>query len=326
MSTPEPPLTAAIPAGAALRDWLDSSLRGSGQVIFMAHRGSGAVNLLALAWGAWAGGTRWSVVLGAVAGLLVATAAAGPMRLAVESRRAGLYGFNGLLVGAAFPTFLAPTPLVWVLLLLACAASTVVTRALERTLAPWQLPGLTFPFVLTTWLVLLAAYPLAGLPITGLPPAALAAPTGALGALPGAAEWLRATLVSVAQVFFVDDPGAGALFLLALALASPRAALLAAGGAALAVATALLLGADRGLVAHGLWGYSAALTAPAVGCVFRAPGPRTWVACIGATLLTVLVQGASFTLAGTVGVPPLTFPFVLATWVFLLACGRGAAA
>lgn len=325
MSPPESPLTVATPAAGALRDGLDSSLRGSGQVIFMAHRGTGAVNLLALAWGAWAGGTTWSVVLGAVVGLGVATALAAAMRLPEQARRAGLYGFNGLLVGAAIPTFLAPTPRVWVLLVLACAGATVVARALERALAPWQLPGLTFPFVLVTWLVLLAAYPLAGLTITGLPPATLPLPAVELGALPDAAGWLRATLVSVAQVFFVDDPVSGALFLLALALASPCAALLAAAGAALAVASALLLGADRDLVAHGLWGYSAALTAPAVGCVFRAPGARTWAACVAATLLTVLVQGASFTLAGAVGVAPLTFPFVLATWVFLLARGRGAA-
>lgn len=295
-------------------DHLLSALRGSGQVIFMADSRTGLVNLLAFAWGAWAGGTRWSVALGAVLGVLVATATAHALAVDEAERRAGLYGFNGLLVGAGIATFLVSTPLVWAVLVLACAASTLVTHALARLLAPWRLPFLTFPFILTTWLVLLAAHALPGLSQATLP-AALAADSGTL-----TAPWfLRAALASVGQVFFVDNAVSGALFLLALALASRRAALLAAAGALLAVACALLLGADRGQVVHGLWGYSAVLTAVALGAVFMRPGARTLAYAGAATVLTVLVQGASFSVAGTLGMPALTFPFVLVTWLFLLA-------
>lgn len=300
--------------------FLERSLRGSGQVMFMDNPYTGLLNFAALGWGAWAGGTRWTVVLGAALGLLVATGTAQALRVDRTARDAGLYGFNGLLVGAGIPTFLAPTPPMWAVLVLACAASTWITRALAGLLRPWGVPGLTFPFVFITWLVLLAAQLLPGQALGALPAAGLAAPAGA--AL-GLADWGRAVLASVAQVFFVDDPVSGALFLLALALQSRRAAVLAAAGALLAVATALALGAGRAPVVHGLWGYSAVLTAVAVGDAFLPSGARTLALCVAAVLLTVLVQGASLALAGPLGVPVLTFPFVLATWLVLLAHGRG---
>lgn len=304
--------------------FLEHVLRGSGQVVFMDNPYTGLLNFIAFGWGAWAGGTNWSVAIGAVVGVLVATATAHALAVDAAERHAGLYGFNGLLVGAAIPTFLAATPLIWAVLVLASAASTLVTRALARLLQPWGIPFLTFPFVFTTWLVLLAAYPLPGLSPAGLPEAALpAASVADAGALP-AALVVRAVLASVGQVFFVDNPVSGALFLLALALESRRAALLAALGALLAVACALLLGADRGQVVHGLWGYSAVLTAVALGAVFLRPGVRTLAYAAAGTVFTVLVQGASFSIAGALGVPALTFPFVLVTWLFLLGGWRDA--
>lgn len=291
----------------------DSALRGSGQVVFMDNPLSGLLNLAALCWGAWAGGSTWIVVAGAIAGMLVATLTAWLLPVDRTTRSAGLYGFNGLLVGAGLFTFLAATPATWTVLVLACAASTVLALALGRALAPWQLPGLTFPFVLTTWLMLLAAQHLTALPaITAAPLAAVSGPGGFAGLL-------RASLVGVAQVFFVDNPVSGTIFLLALAVESRWCAGLALGGALLANGCALALGADANILAHGLWAYSAALTAPAIGCVFLRPSPRSLLVAIAATLFTALLQGATAQLAGRFSLPTLTFPFVLATWVFLLA-------
>lgn len=57
--------TPANPASASARlvghqrlpGWLDAALRGSGQVIFMDKPLTGALNFVALFWGAFAGGT-----------------------------------------------------------------------------------------------------------------------------------------------------------------------------------------------------------------------------------------------------------------------------
>jgi len=291
---------------------LDATLRGAGQVIFMNNPLTGALNLAALAWGAWMGGTSWAVLWGALLGTLAATAAARALGLPQGEWRAGLYGFNGLLVGAALPTFLAATPALWALLVAACAGSALAARALERALGRLGVPGLTFPFIAVTWAVLALA------PALGLAGAPAPAPWAAPGPW-GVSEFSRAVAVSVAQVFFVDDAGAGVIFLLALAVHSRAAAALAALGAAVGVALALAVGADGAAVAHGMWGYAAALTAPAVGCVFMRASPATVALALGAAALTVAVQAAAFALAGALGGPSLTIAFVLTTWAVLLA-------
>lgn len=293
---------------------LDATLRGAGQVIFMNNPLTGALNLAALAWGAWMGGTAWVVLWGALLGTLAATAAARALGLPQGEWRAGLYGFNGLLVGAALPTFLAVTPALWALLVAACAGSALAARALERALGRLGrlgVPGLTFPFIAVTWAVLALA------PALGLAGAPAPAPWAAPGPW-GLPEFGRAVAVSVAQVFFVDDAGAGVIFLLALAVHSRAAAALAALGAAVGVALALAVGADGAAVAHGMWGYAAALTAPAVGCVFMRASPAALALALGAAALTVAVQAAAFALAGAMGGPSLTIAFVLTTWAVLL--------
>ena len=295
------------------RDFADAALRGSGQVIFMNSPRTGLLNVAALCWGAWAGGTSWAVVAGALAGLALATAAAQAAGLDRAARGAGLYGFNGLLVGAALPSLLATTPALWALLALAALASTALTWALARLLQPLALPGLTFPFIATTWLALWLAPYWPGGGIEALAPPLWTAPDWPFGLL----AWVRATLVGVAQVFFVDDAGAGAIFLLALAAHSRSAAALAAAGAALGAALALAAGADPAAIAHGQWGYAAALTAPAVGAVFLVPGrARPGVAWLAA-VATVAVQALAFRLAGALGMPTLTIAFVLASWAVL---------
>lgn len=291
---------------------LDATLRGASQVIFMNNPLTGLLNLAALAWGAWMGGTAWVVLWGALLGTLAATAAARALGLPQGEWRAGLYGFNGLLAGAALPTFLAATPALWALLVAACAGSALAARALERALGRLGVPGLTFPFIAVTWAVLALA------PALGLAGAPAPAPWAAPGPW-GVPEFGRAVAVSVAQVFFVDDAGAGVIFLLALAVHSRAAAALAALGAAVGVALALAVGADGAAVAHGMWGYAAALTAPAVGCVFMRASPATVALALGAAALTVAVQAAAFALAGALGGPSLTIAFVLTTWAVLLA-------
>ena len=77
--------------------------------------------------------------------------------------RAGLYGYNGALVGLALATFLAPGPALWVYVALGGSVSTVATLGTAGALKPLGAPALTFPFVAVTWILLLATYGFAGL-------------------------------------------------------------------------------------------------------------------------------------------------------------------
>ncbi|MCB0074714.1 MAG: urea transporter, partial [Caldilineaceae bacterium] len=107
---------------------LTTLLKGSGQVIFCDHPITGLLFLIGIAWGSRFAGNIW-VFLGACVGLLVSTLTAYWLELDEDARNAGLYGYNGILVGAALPTFLHPEWRLWLLLVVASAVSTVLLAA-----------------------------------------------------------------------------------------------------------------------------------------------------------------------------------------------------
>lgn len=299
--------------------FVDLNLRGAGQVIFQDSPLAGLLFLFAVVWGGAATGNP-AVAIGAVVALLVANLTA--MLLAADrgALRQGLFGFNGLLVGAALPTFLAATPTMWALLVLGAAVSTVVMLAVTAVTRTFGAPALTAPFVLTTWLLLLAAYSFANLSIAGMGPPALAqaqAPAPAPAA--GAFLLLQAWLKGPAQVFLIDDALSGVLVVLGLAVSSLRAAGFALVGSAAALGVALAVGADLDAVSSGLYGFSPVLTAVALGCVFLPPSAGAALYALLATVLTVIAQAAIAAAVAPLGIPPLTAAFVLVTWLFLLA-------
>lgn len=297
----------------------DACLRGAGQVVFQDHPLSGLAFLAAIAWAAWQAALP-ALLAGALLGLLASTAAALVLRADEAALRRGLHGFNGLLVGVALPVFLAPTPAMALLLVLGAAASAPLMQAITRLMQRLGLPALTAPFLATTWALLLVAQAL------GLPAAPAAASAGAAGldaALPGgelpARVWplLRGLLVAPAQVFLLDDPVSGLLVLLGLALASRRALGWALLGATLASATAWAAGLDAAGLGRGVYGFSAVLTAVALGDAAPAASRRQRLAVLPAIVLTVLAQAALNAGFGGVALPALTAPFVLVTWLFL---------
>ena len=136
------------------------------------------------------------------------------------------------------------------------------------------MPALTFPFVLVTWLLLLATYGFAGLSGTALPAAGVVAPFQSMAATRlDAGLFVQATLLSISQVFLKGSAIAALLFLAGLAVNSVAAAIAAVAGAMLAVITAHALGAESDLVTGGLLGFSPVLTAVALGTVFNKPEP-----------------------------------------------------
>lgn len=305
-------------ASSALR-FLDINLRGIGQVMFQNHPLTGLLFLAAIAWGSYAGGMP-HVAFGGLLGLLAATLTAIALRVDRAGLAAGLYGYNGVLVGLALPTFLAPSLLLWCYVLLGAAVSVVAMLGTANVTKTWRVAALTFPFVLTTWLLLLAAHAFGGLD--------LAAASSDIEFLDPAetnplelAAFMAGVLKSISQVFLKGDAISALLLLAGLAVSSRAAAACAVAGALLAVITAHLLGAESALISAGLLGFSPVLTAIALGSVFYRPSPRVLgvlVYAALATVFTVVVQGAVNVALAPLAIPALTFPFVLTSWLFLL--------
>ena len=298
---------------------LDIHLRGASQVMLQNNPLTGLIFIVGIFWGAIAAGNL-TVAIGGIVGLIAATLTAILLEADDTSLRQGLFGFNGILVGIAIPSFLAMSPATWFLLIVGAAISTIVMLATSHVMKVWGVPALTFPFVLTTWLAVLAAYSFGHLSIRGLAPPSLPAPIGDMAASLdlSAGFLLSASIKGISQVFLINNLVTGALFILALLVSSGWAAGFAILGSVVSVAVALGLGASPTNIDAGLYSFSPVLTAIALGCVFFKPSWRVALFALLGTVFAVIVQAAFDTALAPMGIPTFTIAFVLVTWLFLL--------
>jgi len=301
----------------ALR-FVDANLRGIGQVMFQNHPLAGLLFFIAIGWGSYAAGAP-RIAVGGLVCLVVATATASRLRVDDADILAGLYGFNGYLVGLALPTFMVPSTAMWLYVVLGGVASSVAMLSISSVFKTWGAPALTAPFVLVAWLMLLATHAFGGLQGGALPAIGVVVPLDPAFADPmRPGDFLQGVLHSISQVFLKGNAVSALLLLAGLAVGSLAAAAWGVIGAALAVVTAHAAGAESDLVTAGLMGFSPVLTAVALGAVFHKPGLRAAGYAVVGTIFTVIVQGALNVVVTPFGIPTLTGPFVLATWLFLL--------
>lgn len=300
----------------SFRDSIKYLLRGSGQVMFQQSAWTGLIFLAGIFWGAYSAGAP-QVAWGALVGLLASTFAGWIIGEYVEDGQDGLWGFNGILVGCAFPTFLAPVPLMWVSLICCAMLTTWMRRGFNNVTAQFKINSLTFPFVFCTWTFLLSARVLTATPLADMDSPALIVHIG------GSIDWSLWSLTvywlkGVSQVFLINNWITGIIFLAGLAVCSRWAAIYAAGSSALALFVALLFAADPADVTAGLFGFSPVLTGIAVGTTFYRVNWRSCLWTAAAVVATVFIQAGMNTLMLPWGMPTLTAPFCIATWMFLL--------
>lgn len=300
---------------AALPRPLRIIFRGVGQVFFCCNAVTGFIFLLALFIGGLAAGAAATV------GVISSTMAAHVLGFSEDDIDAGLYGFNGTLVGPCLFLFLEHSPQLWLYVVLASILSSVVLAALMRILHPYNVPASTSPFVLTCWMFLVAVYAFDSFtrgPI--LPPPGIPTIVTGVGALP-AEIWFIALAKGVGEVMFADSVIVGILFLVGIAIVSLRGALMAVGGAVVGLVVPMLFGANQNAIEMGLYAFNPVLTMMAVGWVFLKPTGRSAALALLAGILTVVCQAGLASFLTPIGLPTLTFPFVLVMWMFLFAAG-----
>ena len=302
---------------------VDTLLRGVGQVMFQSNPLTGVLFLVGIFVNSLKfGGT-------ALLGVAASTSAAYLLGADRGLIRNGLFGFNGVLVGIGLAFFLQFDFLLAVYVVLGAVISTIVMMALSNLLSPWDMPALTGPFVLTAWLLLFAVYRFAFIrpsaliaPLVPDPHAAvqtdlreLASGAGAVGLT--AANLAHGLFRGVGEVMFQDNLPTGVIFLLAILVNSRVSAAFAVAGSALGLLTALATGADGFLIYHGLYGFNAVLCAIALGGLFFVLTWRSALYALLAAVVSALVFAAIGVLLSPIGMPALTAPFVLTTWLFL---------
>lgn len=291
--------------------YLQAGLRGAGQVIFQRSSIAGGLFLAAILAGSLGVGGEGhvAVFVGALAALILATVWGFITRY--EGSADGLAGFNAVLTGCAAYTFLSVSLPAW-MLIIAAVITVPMKRLLDRAAKFTKTSSLTLPFILAMWLLIYVAGAWGVEPY--VPESIVETPE--LTAVTIAEGWLK----GLSEIFLIDSWVAGLLILVGLWVANPQSAIFAAMGSAAGMAFALAAECPAGEIAMGLWGFSPALTAVAVGVTFRPKfiADAMWgIVTLFASIFAGLFQLALMLLLTPAGLPVLTLPFCLATWLVI---------
>ncbi|MFJ7793621.1 urea transporter [Pseudomonas sp. NPDC096950] len=265
-------------------DWATALLNGFSQIFLQRHPLCGLLCLLAILFTAPA--LLGGALLGGVAGLLTAQRRG----YAKADRQAGLFSYNGVLLGLLLSLYF-PWSALLPLMIIACGGlSAMLTQQwLKRARLSQYLPAYTTPFVGMSWLLLCFATPSTTAHLIEI----------------NALNMLAAPLKGLGQVMFLGHPLAGAMIAAGLLIADRRAFCWALFASVAGMAWSLLHH-DFYSALLGLGSYNAVLAALA----FSSQRERPWLPLlgIGSALLLTPVFAA-------IGLPTLTAPFILACWL-----------
>ena len=293
----------------AFSSLISASMKGISQVIFIDNVVSGVIILIAIAISSWYLGLI--ALLSSIIGTLI-----GKIGGANEdSVNSGLYGYNSVLTGIALTLFLTGSTK-WIIALVGAAITAIFAAAMVHFMKNAAIPILTFPFILLTWFTLLVSYRLEAFQLShALVPQSLA--QWQLD-IEGKINWTEGIFSGIGQIFFLDNILSGILLFIAVFWAGWRWGLYAILGNAVALLMAYGLGGEHSLILIGLYGYNAILACLAVAIVFNQNQHRfAPLSGIIAACLTVPLTASMSTWLLPYGLPALTMPFVLSTWLFL---------
>lgn len=296
-----------------LLNFLDCVLRGVGQVMLQNNSYAGLLFLIGIFYNSALFGV--AVLLGAT----VSTATAVLLDVDRALVRAGLFGFNGGLVAVALLYFLQPDILTWGCVIFAAACSTIIMAAMLTLLDVWEIPALTAPFVFTSLCFFLATARFGRLQSTHLLPTAGLPKAVTVEGVVTASTVAEGVFNGIAQVFFQGNVITGILFAVGLIISSRIACAAALAGSLTGLLVAWGMGAAEPAIRSGAFGFNSVLVAIALGGVFFVLNRTSIIYALLATIATAVVFAAVSAALEPLGVPALTLPFVLVTWVFLLA-------
>ncbi|WP_314588276.1 urea transporter [Paenibacillus terrigena] len=287
-----------------------STLKGISQVVLIENAMTGFVILIAILI------SSVSLAIISLLSALIGTVIGIGLRADTESVNRGLMGYNSVLTGMALTLFLTGGDR-WIIALVGAAVAAIFSAAMNHIMKNTGLPSLTFPFIVLSWFFLLTSYRLTSFKISSaLVPQDL---THWSLNIQGEINWLNGMMKGSGQIFFLDYSLSGILLYAAFFIAGWRYGLYAIIGNAAAIITAYFLGGEHSLISMGLYGYNAILTIIAVSIVFKEHQRYALLTGVIAACLTIPITASIDTWLLPYGLPALTMPFVLCSWLFLAA-------
>uniref|UniRef100_A0A8C3SGE6 Urea transporter n=1 Tax=Chelydra serpentina TaxID=8475 RepID=A0A8C3SGE6_CHESE len=292
-------------------DWV---LRGISQVMFVNNPLSGMLILAGLLIQ-----NPWWTLTGC-SGTVVSTLTALLLRQDRSAVAAGLFGYNGVLVGLLVTMFSDKGDYYrWLLLpiVVTSMACPVLSRALGSVFRKWELPVFTLPFNIAVSLSLAAT----GLYNLFFPTTLIQPVTSVLNITWSEIEvplLLQSNPVGIGQVYGCDNPWTGGIFLVALLISSPLICLHAAIGSAVGILAALTIATPFDRVYFGLGSYNCVLACIAIGGMFYALTWQTHLLALACALFCAYAGAALANILSVIGLPACTWPFCFSALLFLL--------
>ncbi|XP_066510053.1 urea transporter 2-like [Hoplias malabaricus] len=293
---------------------LDWVLRGAAQVMFVNNPLSGLIIFAGLILQ-----SRW-VALNGFVGTLFATISALILKQNRGAIAAGLYGYNGILVGLLMAVFSSAGDWYWWLLLpniFLSMACPIVSSALASINSRWDLPVFTLPFNILVCLHIVATghynqhFPQVLIqPVTSFPNITWSELDYAL--------LFRSIPVGIGQVYGCDNAWTGGIFIIALFISSPITCVHAVIGSAIGMVSGLALAAPFQNIYFGLWGYNCVLACIAIGGMFYALTWQAHLLAVTCAFFCAYLSSAIANIMATFGLPACTWPFCLSALTFLL--------
>ena len=293
-------------------DFINYSLRGIGQVVFINNPISGLLILFALfVQSPWLG-------LMSLLGVITSTVTAIIWNLERSNIRNGIYGYNGTLVGAAIATFAlgenASIDIIWIVSVIIFSALTTILFKLAGNwwVNTFQSPPLTLPFNLMTLMFLGWAQYLPqfnfGQSETSIDPANSLDFARLIGAI----------FIGFGQIFLADKLIVGVLIFLAIAFCTPIGAMVGLAGSIVGLITGIILNAGIEDLYSGLYCYNSILGAMAIGGIFYVFNRRSFWLAMGCACISVFVGEVLVIFLSIFNFPLLTLPFCIATILFFV--------
>ena len=206
----------------------------------------------------------------------------------------GLYGFNGALVGLGIGYFYNTFwPFLIFVIIGGMVSSVIMYRMLRYNFKP-----LTFPFVLTTWAIIFIISASGLMQLTPLSES-----------YTSSIKLFDSIFRGYGQVLFQENIITGFIFIAAIGIRNWIQGIYATLGTFIGLACGYFAELPIEAINLGLFGYNGVLC----GILFAGKTGKDFISAVSAIILSV----AFVRLAHLLGIPALTFPFVISSWIIL---------
>lgn len=273
-------------------------LKGVGQIMLQNNTWTGLLFLVGIFYDDATMGV--AAILAAATGTMTARL----LKYDPAQIREGLYGFSACLVGVALTFIFRAEPPIWGAIVVGAS----IAAMLQHFFIERKIPVFTLPFILTTWFLVFCFHK-----FSMIPPADMLVDANIFSK-----EFSDFTTSTngFGEVIFQGSFLAGLIFMVAVFIGNPVAALYGLAGSIIGAWVALLFAEPVNQIHMGLFSFNAVLCSIVFAGTKRKDGILVVIASVLAVLIDVYMLKADWDIVTKAG-GVLTFPFVAATWLTL---------